>query len=152
MTTALASQIETATAADLDALVALGREFRALVYAHLLPENPAQLRAFAGSLIASETATILVVRDEDRLLGMLGLTLFTHPLSGLLTVAELFWYVRPEARGSLGLRLLKAGERWARDRGAVRLQVVAPTVEAEQLYQRLGFHPVERSYEKSLDA
>jgi GNAT superfamily N-acetyltransferase len=136
----------------LDALVALGCEFRAAVYADLLPENPAQMRVLAESLIASGTATILVAREAEAgvIVGMLGLTAFAHPLSGLWTVAELFWYVVPEARGSLGLRLLKAGERWARDRHALRLQVVAPTMAVETLYQRLGFHAVERSFEKVL--
>jgi GNAT superfamily N-acetyltransferase len=142
--------IETATAADLDALVALGCEFRAAVYADLLPENPVQMRVLAASLIASETGTILVARAGGAIVGMLGLTAFAHPLSGLWTVAELFWYVQPSARGTLGLRLLKAGERWARERHAVRLQTVAPTADVETLYQRLGFHPVERSYEKTL--
>jgi GNAT superfamily N-acetyltransferase len=144
--------IETATDADLDALVALGCEFRAAVYADLLPENPAQMRVLAASLLASATGTILVARDAGVIVGMLGLTAFAHPLSGLWTVAELFWYVQPSARGLLGLRLLRAGERWARDRHALRLQVVAPTTDVETLYQRLGFHAVERSYEKSLDA
>jgi GNAT superfamily N-acetyltransferase len=142
--------IEPAVSADLDALVALGCEFRAAVYADLLPENPAQMRVLAASLIASGTGTILVAREAGAIVGMLGLTAFAHPLSGLWTVAELFWYVQPSARGTLGLRLLKAGERWARDRHALRLQTVAPTVEVEQLYQRLGFHAVERSFEKVL--
>jgi RimJ/RimL family protein N-acetyltransferase len=142
--------IEPATDADLDALVALGCEFRAAVYADLLPENPAQMRILASSLLQSATGTILVAREAGELIGMLGLTAFAHPLSGLWTVAELFWYVQPSARGTLGLRLLKAGERWARDRHALRLQVMAPNADVEQLYERLGFHSVERSYEKSL--
>jgi GNAT superfamily N-acetyltransferase len=108
------------------------------------------MRVLAASLIASGTGTILVAREAGVMVGMLGLTAFAHPLSGLWTVAELFWYVQPSARGTLGLRLLKAGERWARDRHALRLQTVAPTVEVERLYQRLGFHAVERSFEKVL--
>ncbi len=142
--------IREASLTDVPALVALGQQFRDAVYADRLPENIGQLAAFATQQINSPTGLVLLAEAGCGVVGMIGGTTFVHPLSGELTTAELFWFVAPEHRGSVGVRLLNRLKAWGLSLGATRFQVVAPTADVERLYERLGFHRVEVSYEMVL--
>lgn len=145
--------IREATTDDLARIVAMGRRFRQeTVYAQHVEENPGQMEATAMSLLASVTGVIAVAEQDGAIVGMLGAGLFTHPMSGVLFAGELFLWVEPEARGlgGLGVRLLKWVEQWARDRGAMTMQMVAPTADVEALYDRMGYDRVEVTYQKGL--
>lgn len=146
----LTTIVRDATQADLPALVAMGRRFRAeTVYRDRLAEHVDQMTRTAHALIEGAGTVIFVAERDGVLIGMLGGGLFTHPLAGSLYAGELFWWVDPDARGA-GLRLLRSFERWARAHGAVCLQMVAPTPDVEQLYTRLAFTQVETTYQKEL--
>lgn len=147
------TRIRAATLADVPALVDLGRRFiRETGYRHLIRLNPPALERLAVQLImcAKAPSIVLVAERQGTLIGMFGLMAYPHPMSDDLTVAELMWWINPEARGA-GLRLYRAGERWAKDQGPdVVLQMIAPTDDVETLYTRLGFVPVERTFQKRL--
>jgi GNAT superfamily N-acetyltransferase len=59
------------------------------------------------------------------------------------------WWVEPGHRG-IGVRLYYALERWARARGAVALQMIAPTEAVAAIYRRLGYGAIETIYQKRL--
>jgi GNAT superfamily N-acetyltransferase len=100
--------------------------------------------------LITEDASIVFVADQDgELAGMLGMVVYRHPISDEVFASEVFWWVEPEHRGC-GVRLLKAAERWAQRHGATQLQMIAPTPQVAQLYQRLGYSEVETLYQRAL--
>lgn len=145
--------IRAATLADVPALVAMGRRFRAeSTYRDAIADDPAALEGMAARLVIGPQSTMLVVDRDGTLEAMIGLLAYPHPLSAELTVGEVVWWRNPEAPEASGLRLLRAAERWAVDAGAVMLQMIAPTARVEALYARLGYRRLEVAYVKTLTA
>lgn len=145
--------IRPAVLADVPALVALGCRFLASsVYGGYFRENLQQIDQTATHLITHEDGIVLVALEADSLRGAIGVLCFPHTWSGARTAGELFWYVDPEARGSIGIRLFKAAEVWAVSQSATSLQMVAPegAERIEQLYQRSGYAPLERGWVRTL--
>ncbi len=141
--------LRVATLDDVPQLVAMGRRFLAAShYRHVLAENPAQMGALATRLITQEDGDVLVL-DRGDLVGMLGLLVFAHPLSGCRVTSELFWWVEPEVRGD-GVKLLKAGERWAIAQHSEQLHMIAPTARVGAFYTRLGYEATEIAFVKNL--
>jgi GNAT superfamily N-acetyltransferase len=141
--------IREASIDDVPRIVEMGLRFiRETVYAGRIAENPARMAALAEQLIAG--SSMFVAEREGVVVGMTGALFFEHPLSGEPFASELFWWVEPEARGSLGVRLLRRLVEWARARGAVALTMIAPTPAVEALYERLGMERVEVSYLRRL--
>jgi len=137
---------------DVPALVAMGRQFaQTEMYRDVLRENPDQMTVVATNLIEHESGTVLVLEREGVLVGMIGIVCTLHFLSGEMYAGEVFWWVTPEKRGD-GVRLLKAAESWAIERGAKTLQMIAPTERVGQFYDRMGFARMETSYQKDLGA
>ncbi len=142
--------VRVATADDLPRIVSMGQHFlRSSRYAELFDENPAQMRALALRLIDGPANALLVLERGDLLMGMIGLVAYDHFISGTRIAGEVFYWVEPEARGS-GLRLLRAAEPWAREQGARSLQMISPDDRTDRLYQRLGYLPVERTFQRSV--
>jgi GNAT superfamily N-acetyltransferase len=139
-----------ATVADVPALVAMGQQFLAASSYHAhLASNPDQMATFATSLIDSPNGAVFVLDHDGRPVGVIGLVVFAHPLSGERMASECFWWAGDEARGH-GLSLLHAAEAWAREQGAERLQMVAPEPRVGRLYRRFGYQWIEESYQRSL--
>lgn len=129
----------------------MGRRFIAETsYRGGIAENPDRLAATAARLIEGQDSALFVA-DESEIVGMIGVYTYTHPYSDELFATELFWWVDPERRGA-GVRLLRAAERWATERGARALQVVAPRSNDRlgAIYERLGFTRVETCYQREL--
>lgn len=145
--------IREATHADLDALVALGEDFHdSTEYASELANNPAQYRVIGTRLIEQPDGVLLVYEEGGASVGMLGAVVFNHPLSGERTVAEMFWYATRKHRGTAGIRLLRALERWARARGAGYIQMVQPVWadRVGELYGAMGYHKLEVAWTRRL--
>lgn len=141
--------IREATEADSARLVEMGLHFVASTpYRDLIVIDSEKLTGTILGLLANPAAVILV-SGNNPLTGMLGLMVFDHPFSGERTASEVVWWVEPDARGD-GLRLLKAGEDWAKAAGASKINMVAPNDRIESLYARLGYRQVETTYQRSL--
>jgi len=140
---------------DIPAIVRMGLRFlRETVYAGTITESPDQMARIAGQLIDGEMDGVLYVAPDasDKAIGMVGALRFDHPLSGDSMVSELFFWAEPAARGMTGVRLLKALEKWAKDRGAVACQMIAPHGydRVAGLYEALGYRPLESAWMKRL--
>jgi GNAT superfamily N-acetyltransferase len=143
--------IREATEDDIARLVEMGERFiTETVYRERgVPINPSALARTMALLILGDRGQVFVLERDGLLVGGIGLLWFENPLTGEPSVSELFWWVEPEHRGS-GLRLLKRGEQWAREIGAEKLHMIAPTPAISQLYERLGYGYLEATYHKAL--
>lgn len=143
--------IRAAGLADVPRLVAMGRAFLATPpYAGLFADDPDQLAATVTGLITGALSTVLVSVDGDQVVGMIGMLATPHFLSRQIIAGEVFWWVEPDHRGA-GVRLLQAAEAWARSRGAVAIQLIAPDARVAAVYERWGYALLERSYVRRLD-
>lgn len=139
--------IREATSGDVDALVAMGTRFLGSVYAQKIRANADALRQFSLGLLASHDAVIYVAERHGAVVGMMGLMRYVHPMSGELTASEVMWWVDPEHRGC-GVRLFRVGEAWATAPGVTVIQMIAPSPDVERFYARVGYEPVERTFQK----
>lgn len=110
---------------------------------------------YADSLLSVliETQLFLVSRDENGLTGFIAGFIAHHPLNPDITVLnELFWWVKPECRGSrAGLLLLRAYE----DYGKQHAHWIVMTLEADSPVHpdtliRRGFRPKETTFLKEV--
>jgi GNAT superfamily N-acetyltransferase len=138
-----------ATVDDVERLVAMGRRFLATVYGGRLRDNPARLAATATQLATAPGCLMLVALEGDAIVGMIGATVFEHPMSGERTATEVCWWMEPEHRGA-GVRLLRRFFTWAKAEGATVVQMIAPTPDVGQLYERLGFAAIETTYQRRI--
>lgn len=142
--------IRTATPDDIPRLVELGVRFmRESGYARHFSVNPEAQAKLAGDLIEAENGHVLVDEQRGEIIGMIGVIATYHPHSGDPVMLELFWYVLPRARGG-GVRLLLEAEAWARANGIGISLVVSPSNSVSQMYERLGYAPLERQFIKTL--
>lgn len=150
-TAAVSTAIREATLEDLQPLVLMsGRFLQQSEYGDFILDNPVRREQTFRGLLATKDAVVLVIDRGGELVGFLALVAHDHIISGVRCVAELAWWVEPDARGRAGLELLKWGEQWARCQGAKVMQMVAPNEEVERLYLRMGYQPVERQFQREL--
>lgn len=144
--------IREAVLADVPQLVEMGRRFRAqTAYAAFVADNPAQMAQTASALIASDRGVVWVSEGKGgELTGMIGLVLAPHPMSGELMVGEAFWW---SDLPGVGMRLFERGKKWAREQGAVLLQMTQPATEPRlmDVYAHLGLQPVETAWQMRLE-
>jgi GNAT superfamily N-acetyltransferase len=141
--------VRDATVDDVPRIVEMALRFiRSSVYAGLLAENPEQIARCAHLMIGGEQFALFVAEKAGEVVGMAGFIVHEHLFSAEPIADELFWWVDPEARGRAGLLLLRRAEEWAQERGAKAVQMIAPTVDVERFYERVGYVPIERSFQK----
>lgn len=142
--------IRRAMLSDMPRLIEMGQRFASSSeYAGRVEVDPEQIAHSVAAMLDNPMAVVLVSGSDATITGMLLAVLYEHPFSGKLTATELAWWVEPEARGD-GVRLLRAAETWARESGAVRMQMVAPNERVATLYQRRGYEALETVYQRSL--
>jgi GNAT superfamily N-acetyltransferase len=143
--------IRAATTADLPALVTMGRRFLAMLYTDRLKDAPDRLDALASQLVGDANSLVLVSEQAGEVVGMIAMVCYEHPMSGDPMAVEMFWWVEPEQRGD-GMRLFRRARAWAKARGARILQMIAPATNPDvaAMYDRLGFVPMETTYQRSL--
>lgn len=142
--------IRRATLDDTGRLLEMGQRFVAETdYARLITISPVALAAAIHSILANPNGAVFVSGSDATLTGMIAMLAYDHPFSGERTAFEVVWWVEPEARGD-GVRLLRAAEAWAREQGITKMQMVAPNGRVGEFYQRMGYAPVETSYQRSL--
>jgi GNAT superfamily N-acetyltransferase len=144
--------IRAATANDLDRCVSMARHFLTQTeYRGRLGVDAKAIRRFGERVVSGELpdSVILLVERDGLVVGMFGAMVAPHPFSGELTGGDLFWWVEPKHRG-YGVRLLAAAEAWAKERGAVRFQMVAPNDRVADFYLNRGYTKLEATYQRSL--
>lgn len=142
--------IRTASKADIPRMVEMGRRFLAeSPYRELLTENPDAMRQLGERIMDNPGGCILVSESNGQVTGMLGLIVYEHLISGETVGGEVFWWVDPEARGD-GIRLLRAAEITAKERGAKHMQMISPNDRLGNLYMRRGYKFMETTYVRAL--
>ena len=139
---------------DIPELLILGQMFlMSSVYGAHFRENLDQIDALATHLITEDDGVVFVAdAGEGKLQGAIGMWCSPHVWTGERTATELFWFVEPTARGSVGGRLFIAAKAWAMQIQASALHMVSPEVlpgeedRVGKLYQKAGFVPLERGW------
>jgi GNAT superfamily N-acetyltransferase len=143
-----ATVIRLAEPAEAPRMIEMGEKFhQTSAYSEHVGWDKAKAAILAEKLIADKS--LLVIEAEGKPVGMIGLVFFEHFLSAEIVASEVFWWIEPEYRGE-GKKLLKAAEDLARERGAKRMQMIAPNERVGILYKRIGYTFVESAYQKTL--
>lgn len=138
----------------IDDIVALGHEFN-----KALGESVSFDFWKAEELVALAAAEdsdyyLAVLKEEEKVVGLLGGALH-NPLFSTTTLAiELLWYVQPEYRGSIkAVKMVKEFEAWAKSQGATMITMIAQEdsgSDPSKVYERLGYKLTERTFTKEL--
>lgn len=146
-------EIRAAVEADVDALLSLGEDFlRHSGYGELIKPTEDDVRG--GFLGLIDRGVVFIAERAGRIVGVLGGLMSAVWFSPDVPVgAEMLWWVAPEARGGLAsVRLVRAFEQWAVERGArlVTLSdiVLDDSTRVTQLIATMGYRLAERSHMK----
>lgn len=143
--------VRRATLADREDLIRLAHESWHDAPFHDVPQNEVQIHAAADWGLLNPNAGIWLLCNEHKLpIGVLGVLLTTHTFTGQKIGIQWWCWTRPESRNGSGLNLIKEAEKWAKARGAVALQLIAPSPRFRALCERLEYSPVEMMYQKEL--
>jgi GNAT superfamily N-acetyltransferase len=114
--------------------------------------NEAQLERLVDWLLVN--GLVLVVDQDDVLVGMLGLAIVPSQISGDLVASEVAWWIHPEFRGTrAAVALLASGEAWAQAQGAQWVQLIAPAGSSVgRLYRRRGYDELETTWQMRIGA
>lgn len=137
---------------DVPSLVVMLRQFvTSTKYRKFVGESAEALRTFLLSLLANPDAAIFVAHRDEKVMGMIGVLGYVHPMSGEKCAGELFWWLNPEDRGAGGW-LLRRAEKWAMGYGATNIQMIAPSdnPKVAEMYARLGYEAVETAFHRRL--
>lgn len=127
--------VEIADHVDDELISALGR-----LIPQLSSSNPAPSQAQLVEIVSSPSTLLFVARAEGRIVGALTLALFRIPTGMRAWIEDVV--VDSEVRGKgIGEKLSSAALDEAKVRGAVTVDLTSrpSRVEANRLYQRLGF-------------
>ena len=140
-----------ATFDDVESIVELGRNFIAgTQYAQFVkPDGEAMFRTV--SMLIEHGAVFVLEVMNGPMVGILGMAVYPHAVTGEQCAFEAFWWIEPAFRGK-GISMLKRAEQWAKDRGAAFIQMVQPESEARlgRVYEHLGYVATERQFQKRL--
>lgn len=139
--------VRQATVSDIAALMELVRShWPQLPWGHLPIDEDRILRLFLWGM-TSEQRACWVADDDGAVAGFIGMMLEEHPVSGQMMAREAWWFVDPQARGRVGLRLLRAAEAWARDH-QVPIVVSFHDPALSPMMSRLGYRVTDYTYQK----
>ena len=99
---------------------------------------------------------LLVLFDDIRPVGYLGLEYFDSPMGNQVIANEHYWYVLPESRGIGSMRLMKTAMQLAKLRGCSNLIMNASNLASDlhdkvcKLYEKMEMKKFETSYIKEL--
>lgn len=147
-----AVEIRLAELRDVEAVQAMFAEFvRSTQYQKYVGVNPEYSVRTIERLITNDDGALFVAEAGGELIGMLGLAVYEHPFSGEIVATEAFWWLNPARRGH-GVHLLRRAEKWAKEKGARALSMMAPCDKPRvaEIYEALGYESVELIYQKDL--
>jgi GNAT superfamily N-acetyltransferase len=139
------AEIRRATAADVEALVAMGRALHAESPRYRdMPLDEGKLRRLADACIAIDDAAVLVAVAAGEVVGMFVGSVQERWFGPDRYATDLTVYVKPAHRGGSAFhRLAKAFEAWARERGVTEIDIgVSTDVHTDRTvcaYERMGY-------------
>ena len=146
--------VRLASSDDLASIASLGREFfKESGYASVADYSEGDLHKTLENL---ERIGFVLVAGDKQLDGIAAFILFPFFFNhGVLLCQELFWWVRPEQRGSgIGAEILNHAERIAKARGAKAISMLClEAVNPEQVsafYRKRGYAAKEHQFWKEL--
>lgn len=147
--------IRLATPEDINHIIALCTAFTEEFHGSIqVPINPEDLNMSVDALLQSEDAMIFVADAPEGIIGVIAgikQPLFFNKQHSY--AQEIIWYVRSEHRTShVGLQLIGALERWAKEQHCHSLGMVAivENPKIAQVYNAMGYILREQSYWKVL--
>lgn len=135
--------IRKATRSDVPAMVGMARDFHnASPLASLAFSEKAAAAACMAAVDGGNNLAIILDLNGPR--GALVAHLTTYPLGDALLAKEDVFWIKPEARGPWAIKLIRAYEQWAHDRGAsmVGMSCFADG-RTQKLFASAGFTPAE---------
>jgi GNAT superfamily N-acetyltransferase len=143
--------IRKATLADVPRLVELIVQFITTTdYKDYVRVNSPQIRCMYVRLVQDNNSVVFVSEVDDKVIGLIAMVKYNHPLSGDLVAGELAWWVEPVHRGH-GIELFKAAEKWSHDNKVSSIAMTAPTGNpVEGFYRRQGYTQIETAFQKDL--
>jgi hypothetical protein len=103
-------------------------------------------------LIESDTCALLVLYNDTKPVGYIGIVIINSPLDNSLMAIEHYWYVMKEYRGFSSIKLLKAAQCWAKQQGCSHIIFNASNAASDshddicKLYELLHMKKFETSY------
>lgn len=142
--------IRFATIDDIDRCHVIGEQFRDFSPYSDVPYCPDTVRDLLSGMIKEQM--LIIAEDGNKLIGLIGGSYGPIFFNREYKIAyELFWYVDPEHRGSVGMKLLFAFERRAKEIGCQKLMMMTLRKnDVGALYTRLGFDETETGFVKRL--
>lgn len=138
---------------DIPKIIAMGRKFWAQTAFKDIVYCPDSIAESAREMMGNG---LLLVAEETEVVGAVGAVMAPlYANRSVLVASEMYWWLEPEHRNSGAGKLLLLGiEQAARARGVsvfamMALEAVEPE-KAAAIYQRLGYVPSERSFQKRL--
>ena len=155
------TSIREAREADKPRLLELAQHFLdSSAYGKLLRPAPGMVRQVIdlvfehGQVFVAEVPdTRRYLADPPTVVGMLGVIVVPHPVTGEDFVDEVAWWVEPAWRtGTTGPRLLRYMEHWAVTQGLHMVKMVSPAdaPDVGEFYRRSGYMAAETAWVKVL--
>lgn len=147
-------KIRQATLLDLLTFAPLGIRYSEEAEGHNnFPVNIEHMMKNAAMTIQSESGCLLLAYDDSEPVGLLWGHSRSLPWSEAKLAFDSILYVIPEKRKtSVGYRLMKEWEAWAKQSGAVEVQIsIASGIHEEQscnFYKKLGYSYIGQQYRK----
>ena len=146
------TEIRTATPDDVFDILILAKEFsKEAPKSHKWDKEKTEL--FLLSAFKNDNMEIFVIDVDGEIEGALVGILYELYMSHTAQATELAWFVSKDYRGKpSSIRLIKAFEKWAKDRGASQVGMgdIEGISNLENLYNRLGYEKSETVYLKEL--
>ena len=111
------------------------------------PYEPSAIANFVMKAAASDNQCCFVIGRP--VYGLVSGIVALHPRTGELQAHKTAWFVKHRTRGAYFV-LLRAFERWAKEKGATRLIVASQTVRGNDFLERVGYAPLETVFEKEI--
>ncbi len=107
---------------------------------------------FWNAFLVNGQAAMWVARQNNKIIGTIGMTLTMSLFDGKIIADEAFWFVHPDHRGTAGMKLFFVSKEWAKECGAGRIligRMLNIDNGADKFFIRQGFKPLQTQY--SLD-
>jgi len=145
------------TEADIPAYVTPSKQFiDTTPLAKFVDFDVGDIENFLRQALVNPDVGMWLVEGDDGIVGICGAILYPLYFSPRNKLAqELWWWVKPSARGSAAGRQMKAYmEAWAQERGAAAMFMIAlandKAEKVARLYSRAGYTPLEHTFAKEI--